>query len=396
MVVTFTTAGFNAVQAAADAAAFESYVAAGAPATPPPSPPQLPGENVVGSGCPGNDTDAIGVRMSQYLGLTPNALATAPSAPPPLLWPTDPIVIVQIDPNASVNGSLVIHAEVHVWEADGGMAPKQAEALRRWNSPGFVFNMAVGMCMQPVDDHAVVQQPINTPDPPPSPSPPPPASPPPSPPSPPPPSPPPLPPGGNYQPGVEFETTVEGFVESFDVDAFKTALSIQLGFLNPENVLVYARPGSVVLTITIRADTEAEALAAIPFVSALTPAQITNFTGVPVLDVGAPHIEIEAVTAPSPPPPTPPPPLPPPPSPPPLPPPPWTSFNCSAGYEQTPPAGECVICAKGKFQAAGLGVQKECRQCEGGSLQPFKGQQSCLACPGSGINCQRRDAIDVS
>ena len=151
----------------------------------------------------------------------------------------------------------------------------------------------------------------------------------------------------------------------------------------------------MILTITIRADTEAAALAAIPFVSSLTPAQITNFTGVPVLDVGAPHIEIEAVTAPSPPPPSIPPPSPPPPSPPPLPPPPWWTFNCSDGYQQTPPDGECTICEPGTYQRFGFGVRQECRACERGTLQPFSGLQSCLPCPEVGINCRRRDTIEV-
>ena len=393
-----TTAGFNAAEFAAVVAATSAYIPANGPSTPPPSPPLLPGEGVVGSGCPGTDPDALSLRILQYLGLSQNVLAgaAAPAAPPPFLWPLEPVVTVEIDQNASRStNATVVHAEVELWRSESGMDPKQAAALENWRRSGFAFAMAVNLCMQTVGEAGEVSEATNAPGPPPSPSPPPPISPPPAPPSPPPPSPPPLPPGGEYQPGVEFETTVEGFVESFDVESFKAAISLQLGILNPANVLVYARPGSVILTITIRADTEAEALAAIPFVSSLTPAQITNFTGVPVLDVGAPHIEIEAVTAPSPPPPLIPPPSPPPPSPPPHPPPPWWTFPCPEAYEQTSPDGACVICAAGTFQHFGLGVRQECLQCERGTLNPLEGRTSCVPCPDSGVNCKQRGTVQV-
>ena len=158
--------------------------------------------------------------------------------------------------------------------------------------------------------------------------------------------------------------------------------------VNPNNVVVNARPGSTIVQIIVRLPDQSSADAAAQALQVLNNTEaLTQATGVQVLGVDTlPHVEILASEAPSPPPPLLPPPSPPPPSFPPSAPPPWWSLPCEAGTEQTPPDGICVPCNPGTYQSdTGAGVRQVCIECEKGTLQPDAARTQCIACPDEGI-----------
>jgi hypothetical protein len=54
------------------------------------------------------------------------------------------------------------------------------------------------------------------------------------------------------------------------------------------------------------------------------------------------------------------------------------------------------MCPAGTYQTfAGGGEQQICRECEAGTLQPHRGQDSCIGCPSGGVNCRNRKGIEV-
>jgi hypothetical protein len=187
---------------------------------------------------------------------------------------------------------------------------------------------------------------------------------------------------------------VDQSIETFDADAFRNQIAAQMG-VAPWEVTIYARPGSVVVTVAFTTTNMTAAALASSAIESLTPSALSAATGVTIVGLGPTTLETVPVSGPSPPPPTSPPPSPPPPSLPPASPPPWWEAPCPSGFEQTAPAGACVMCEAGKYQASGSGAFQECRPCERGDLQPEPGQTSCIECPPEGINCNRRDTIDI-
>jgi hypothetical protein len=207
-----------------------------------------------------------------------------------------------------------------------------------------------------------------------------------------------VPPGGSTKSVVTFELTLPGTVESFDSQAFKEGLIAALGgkpALHPSNILVFVRPASIIVSVTIVTESELAAHTILDAVNGLTPTSLSAALNSPVAAIGVPSADARVFSGPSPPPPTEPPPLPPSPSPPPSPQPPWWSHPCPSGFEQTAPNGECVVCARGSYQEAGTDVHQSCRPCLTGELQPFEAQTSCLVCPERGVNCNRRDGFEV-
>ena len=145
--------------------------------------------------------------------------------------------------------------------------------------------------------------PLPPPSPEPRPPPPPfPASPPPPSPAPPEPSPPPFvappaPPGAVYAPVVSFTITCEGSVDTFDKEAFKANLVLELGNdIQLSDITLELSPGSVVVATKVRTQTNAAAAAAKNVIFSASPESLSAALGVAVTEVSQPIVETKLVS----------------------------------------------------------------------------------------------------
>ena len=73
--------------------------------------------------------------------------------------------------------------------------------------------------------------------------------------------------------------------------------------------------------------------------------------------------------------------------------------GCAEGFEpkQTEAGGaECVPCEPGWHGTQDSKTQlRSCKPCASGTLQPLRGQTSCLDCPAQGVDCAVQDAVQV-
>ena len=117
-----------------------------------------------------------------------------------------------------------------------------------------------------------------------------------------------------------FETKLAGTVETFDADAYKTALAAALG-VPAGDIQLTVVAASVLVTAGIRPSTTSANAVKASANTLAAAADVSTQLGVTVEEISAPRVEAEIVFPPPPSPPASPPPAPPPPlSPPPIPP----------------------------------------------------------------------------
>lgn len=95
---------------------------------------------------------------------------------------------------------------------------------------------------------------------------------------------------------VTFETVLEGSVETFDEDAFKTSLAVHLDGVNEADINLNVTSASVVVVATIATESHDAAVNAATQLNQLTPVTLQDILGVTVVSIQQATISYVTVT----------------------------------------------------------------------------------------------------